>query len=416
MQALLTSVCGGPVVLPAARKGTGLPPAVSALSRRGVRTHAAAERAAGGSSARASSSTWRPKTSRSRRPPAPEPNLGTEGLLQEQVDAMKQLYMQMSEGEKQAFLQNLQEQEQRLADQYAAAEGGGSAQQQQQPWAVGSEAGPGPGSSGPAATPAFLDPGEWKRKAVIPKLWDLIVTSLSAGDAAILKKAFPADWTGYGKLSRNDVAQGLRRLTRAERERMPAIMTHVENLQRTATLVSEVQEQAEQRAVLRRRRRAAQMGIELSEETDGEDGGGSSRSARPDPLLAAAGLVYPDGAFGEAGEEGAGEGQATDKEHGSASDGGNGARQQEWQHGEDRQQQPGASTSGGGGGGLGDLPQGVQERLGRMMGTYERFVQGNGWEQEGRQRQSAELRNLIRWVGGQQCGGGGQSRGGWGGV
>lgn len=228
------------------------------------------------------------------------------------------------------------------------------------------DVGPGPGSEAAAsAAAAALDPGTWKKQVLYPKLWELILTTLSPADAAILTKAFPEDWNGYGSLSRMEVAQGLRRLTRAERDRLPAIMEYVEEMERSTALVSEVHDRSQRRAVLRRRRRAAQMGMGMPDEED-EDG-------TLNPLFSLLGLAAP----GARDEPEPDEPAVAGTKSGYF----------------DREQQPGASTSTSS---ASALPRALQERLGHMVGTYERYVQDNGWEAETQMRQSMELRNLIR--------------------
>lgn len=313
--------------------------------------------------------------------------------LQEQMEAMQQVFSQMNDTERQAFLQYLAEEEVRMNRE---------ALEQLKPAAADGEAAQ-PG--GPS-----VEPKTWETEILYPRIWELLLGSLPDADAALLRKAFPRGWRGYGDLSRRQVLAGLARLAPSERRRLPGVIDKVYAIQdgvQAAVEMREDMEAFERRSAIRRKRMAQQKGLALSDEDE-------------EQLAVGAGEADADGVSGDSQPGSYAELLSTiqqklrqqqqqqqeqqqppqQQEAYVGSEGGYG----DWYGYGDRQQQPGASTSGTEGGsstssgteGLGGMPGPLQERLGRMMGAYDKYVASGGWEAEMARRQSAEMRNLIR--------------------
>ncbi len=309
--------------------------------------------------------------------------------LQEQLEAMQQVYSQMNDTERQAFLQYLAQEEVRMNRE---------AQEQLKPVAA----------DGDAAQPAgpSSEPKTWETEILYPRIWELLLGSLPDPDAALMRKAFPRGWRGYGDLSRRQVLEGLARLAPSERRRLPGVIEKVYAIQdgvQAAVELREDMEAFERRSAVRRKRMAQQKGLALSDEDEeqlavgaGEaDAAGVQGDSQPGSYSELLSTIQQKLRQQQ---------QQQPQQQQEAGEGGQGAGYGDWYGYGDRQQQPGASTSGTEGGsstssstaGVDGLPGPLQERLGRMLGAYDKYVASGGWEAEMGRRQSAEMRNLIR--------------------
>ncbi|EFJ46670.1 hypothetical protein VOLCADRAFT_92871 [Volvox carteri f. nagariensis] len=201
--------------------------------------------------------------------------------FQQQMDLMQQAFNQMSDNERQAFLAYLASQEALAVLESSASSSSSSprsspeqqqapnaqhAQQQQQQQQQG------PASDMLSASEARVAAAEARHK-LLSEVWRLLLDSLPKRDAAILTKALPRGWYGARDLSRRDVMEGLNRLTRAELRRLPRVLKQVDELQATAGAVAAVFEQDSRLHATRRRRLAAQKGLTLPAEEDGNGEG-----------------------------------------------------------------------------------------------------------------------------------------------
>ncbi|KAG2428206.1 hypothetical protein HXX76_011886 [Chlamydomonas incerta] len=278
------------------------------------------------------------------------------------------------------------------------------------------------------------------KEAFAARVWPLVLGSLPASDATILRKAFPSGWSGFKELPRRDVLNGLARLSPRERTRLPQVLDDVRTLQLRIAAGTEALQQQERIDAARLRRRAAQKGLQLSEFDQDEQeaagrlgrGGGAEGPAGPDGrpgnMAELIGRLRQQLQQTPARQGPGGHGSSSNGNGSSSSEAGPQLSAVELDAWEARlgsrraeaaaaRQQPGASTSGRGSaaappasaaaaaaaaaaaealgaGGLGG--GGLGGQMGQMVAAYERYGAGGGWEAEQGRRQSAEMRNLIR--------------------
>ncbi|KXZ54100.1 hypothetical protein GPECTOR_5g203 [Gonium pectorale] len=323
--------------------------------------------------------------------------------VQDQLDAMQQAFSQMSDEERQAFVQYLGEQQAQAAGESFAA----LPPQEQQELLMA-----------PFKNAMKLE------NTVLKGTWAAFLSSIPPADAALLLKVLPRGWYGASDLSRREIIEGMKRLTRAERRRLPALLDQVSELQTQIAITAAAEEQATRLAAARRRRLAAQKGITLRE--DERDSAAASVGSGAEALAAAwagaRGPARPAAGGGGETEEGKEEGAVEDissfldrvqerlrrqlqagEDAGGREDGVSQAGGRD-DGDADRRQQPGASTSGrgadgsanGSSGGGPVIPEVLQGRLGRMMTAYEAYVEGGGWDAEAAARESSEMRSLLR--------------------
>lgn len=350
------------------------------------------------------------------------------------TEAMREAYSEMSDEERKAFLEYLAVQQEQLAREGVAELPPEQQEQLMRDSAMGL---------------LGVD-----KEAFAARVWPLVLGSLPPSDATILRKAFPSGWSGFNELSRRDVLNGLARLSPRERTRLPQVLDDVRLLQLRIAAGTEALEQQERIEAARRRRRAAQKGLQMSEDDlqnqeaagwVGGDGGAEGEApdfaGRPGNMAELIGRLrqqLQQQTPPAPGSRGSGNGNGTSSSSSSSREAQPRLSPVELDAWEARlvarraaaardaatadsaaaaaRQQPGASTSGRGAststssaaaaaaaaaaaealgaGGLGG--GGLGERLGQMMAAYERYGAGGGWEAEAERRQSAEMRNLVR--------------------
>ncbi|KAG2451057.1 hypothetical protein HYH02_004325 [Chlamydomonas schloesseri] len=183
---------------------------------------------------------------------------------------MREAYSQMSEEERAAFLEYLAVQQDQMAREAVAELPPEQREQLMRDSAMGL---------------LGVD-----KEAFAARLWPLVLGSLPASDADILRKAFPSGWSGFRELSRRDVLNGLARLSPRERTRLPQVLDDVRMLQLRIASGTAALEQQERIDAARLRRRAAQKGLQLSdseeEEEQAEDERAQAAAGRGSPAAA----------------------------------------------------------------------------------------------------------------------------------